>query len=186
MLETIVGIGGLVSGTVLPLADRIFGAAERAKALNLSFDVKMKALYFEVTTNLRTLAVVDCGKLTPRNLAPLAASLELETCAAILFSDDKKNAEVKDFLALKGKIEVEDEEVEKPAGNKQKSVLQAMLFIVQRVIALQKIAAVYTGEESALIAVRIPVRVKNLKEHLEFLRKKLREFNKEKQFLFEE
>jgi hypothetical protein len=27
MLETIIGIGGLVGSTVLPLADRIFGAA---------------------------------------------------------------------------------------------------------------------------------------------------------------
>jgi hypothetical protein len=178
-------IGALISAG-LPLAEKIFGAAARAKTLNLSFAAQMRALYFEVTTNLRTLDVIDAGKLSPRNLAALAASLEIETSAAILFSDDTGNDKTRNFLAIQGKVEEENEEVEKPAGKKQKTVLRALLFIVQRVVALQKIAAVYSSEDSILTGVRVPVRINNIKQHLVFVKKKLWEFNKTEHFLFEE
>ena len=188
MIELIGAIGGVVSGVALPLADRIFGAAGRAQARNLSFTTKMRALYFEVTSNLRTLALISMEKLTPANLSALAASLELETCAAVLFAEDGAANETRTFLELQGRVSVsgEDGDEEKPGGEKQKSVLQALLFVVQRITALQKIAFLCSAQENALINVRLAARVGNIREHLEFIKRKLREFDKEAAFLFRE
>jgi hypothetical protein len=178
-----------VSGVALPLMEKAFGAAARAKALNLSFTSILRSLYFEISTNLRTLAVIESDKLRPGNLAALASALEIEACAAILFADDPANTEAQNFLALRGKVEetAEDQgEGEAAALKHQKTVLHALLFIVQRIAALQKIAAVYSNrdEEKVLINVRVPVRIRNIREHLLFIKKKLAEFDKEKNFLF--
>jgi hypothetical protein len=172
-------------GAAMPLAEKIFGAAARVKALNFSFTSILRSLYFEITANLGTLAVIESDKLKPGNLAALASALEIETCAAVLFADDSANAKAQNFLAIQGKVEESGEGDDKPAAKRQKTVLQALLFIVQRVTALQRISAVYSGgdKESVLIKVKVPVRIRNIQEHLLFVKRQLVKFDKEQNFL---
>jgi hypothetical protein len=39
-------------GAGVTIAEKVFGAAARAKALNLSFTSILRSLYFEITANL--------------------------------------------------------------------------------------------------------------------------------------
>lgn len=171
-----------ITNTLFSITDRI-GAA---RALGLSRQALLRALMFEVTSNLDLLALVDPASLKNAAVdAPAFTALlgGLETGAAfsVLFSDDSASRELYGFLAAAGELEETAEVENAQAARVQKSVLAALLFVVRKITVLRKAAALAPGAFAK--TPRLAVRVGNIKAHLDFIQSKLRELDAAEPFL---
>jgi hypothetical protein len=167
------------------VVDRLLGAVQNYKALKYSKKSALRAYFFELSANLRLLNQVDEGALknaeaNAPGFVALVNNLEILMAASILFTDDATSKKLFLLLEEAGPVDEENEEGAEAKRPIQKTVLQAMLFTVNRITLLQKLAA-FPSEPALLKPLRLGVRIKNITAHLVLL--KTRELNKKENFL---
>ena len=174
MVSDVVNIG-------LSLVDRLAAG----KALGLSRQTLLRACYFEVTQNLDLLELVDSTVLKGAGVddpafAALVRGMETEIALSILFSDSAPCREAFALLEAAGELEETPEEGG-AAAKVRKSVLQALWFTVRKTGALRKAASLHPA--SLAREPRLKVRVGNIKQHLTFIKARLREIDSREGFL---
>jgi len=171
MLVEIIGAGYAACKDVV-------ASSQRVQALRLSREALLRSYYFEVCTNLDLLSVIDIDKLDSQkvyspSVFAMLSSLETQVAAAIFLSDDETSVHLFKFLSQSGKVEETPEDGEKTEPI-DKSVLDAIRFTLQKITVLQKLSALQSEPDADLLKnMRLKVRMKNIKEHLLFIRKQI-------------
>jgi len=174
------------------IADRIVKGVEEVKNLKLSKKVLLRAYYFEIITNLELLNVINMEavkklSINSPSVYSLFQNLEIQIGASIVFSDDNIPREVFDFLYRKGSIKETNDEACKAAQKSKttnKTVLQAIDFTLRKITVLQKLASFREEtDEKVIDTLRLKIRVENIIEHLEFIKKNLLELNKTENYI---
>jgi len=162
---------------------------QRMKNIKFSKDALLRSYYFEVCTNLDVLDVIDIDKLQGQKVYSPAVfsileSLEIQIAALIVFSDDETVKELFKNLSKKSPVKETSEDNSEKVNNKKKSVLEAVLFTLQKITVLQKLSKLKSEkDEDILKNMRLKVRLNNIKEYLLFIKKQIEPFVKNKNLM---
>jgi len=177
--------------TGLTLADRVIRGVEELKKIKISRKTLLRSYYFEVTTNLELLNVINIEMLKTLSVNSPAVNsvfqnLEIQIGAYILFSEEKKANDLFEFLNATDNVEeTEDETADDRQKKKElKSVKKAIDFTIRKITILQKLSSMKSEADAEIIKeIRLKMRVENIIANLELISKKLYDFNKNENFL---
>ncbi|GHV79286.1 hypothetical protein AGMMS49944_10770 [Spirochaetia bacterium] len=179
---------------ILETGVKLFGYAAAVKkdieALHIDKESYLRAYYFELSSNLELLKVINKDALSDTEVTSTAFSsivqkLETAIAASILFGDhtDTGNS-IYHLFAAKRKIQNpfknlmrftssgEDDTVDAEINE---SVINAMHFTVQKIQVLQKLSTCDESAKDLLNGIRLKVRLDNIEQRLITIRKFVRE-----------
>jgi hypothetical protein len=166
--------------------DKVIDSVVRYRALKLSRDTMLRLYYFEVCNNLELLHVLakkfesdETSKLVNNpTVITMLSNLEVQTAYAILFSNDAVSRKLFKFLSDYSKSSEKD----KTKIKWKKSVLEAIMFTVKRIIILQKLSSFNDEQSKDMIEnLRVKVRFDNIRANLQFIRKVIKDINKKEE-----
>jgi len=189
MNELINGAGSISAAmsNVSGVVGQVISRFDMYQTLKADEDAYIRLLYLEVLHNLELLNTISLDKLigvkhNDAAFKSLMDQLSLEVMAGLFVPGGKQNKKVYNFLAKNGTIKYTNQAgILADQENKEKelietTVLKTIVFLVTKIEVLQKLAN--AGKQDFMKDLRLKTRVKNIKIRLNFLRGKLREYDK--------
>ena len=166
---------------------QVISGVDKYQNIKADEDAYIRLLYLEVMHNLEVLNAISLDKLVGvKHNDPafknLMDQLSLEVMAGLFAPGGKQNKKIYNFLAKNGTIKYTNQagmlEGQETEENEQieTTVLKTIVFLVTKIEVLKKLANV--GKQAFMKDLRLKTRVKNIKIRLNFLREKLREYDK--------
>jgi hypothetical protein len=180
-------VGDIIS-TAYTAGKDLISSVQRFKEIKMTRAAMLRAYHFEVQSNLDLLNFIDTTKLKELRInSPEAFSvvnnLEIQFAASILFCEGSEGQDLYTFLSKKGNVAEKDED-NQSENDINKTILEAILFTVRKVTILQKLSSFCNEKDNDIFnAMRLGVRLSNIKTHLNFIRIALDEMNNDEGFL---
>lgn len=164
----------------------VFNRYDRYIALRSDQDAYIRLLYLEILNNIEVLeAIKEEGLAGVRFNDPafksLVDQLSIDIMAGVFAPGGKQNQKIFKFLESNGTIHFTtksgklDNEEYKEETVIETTVLKTIVFLVTKIEMLKRVSNV--GEQEFMKDLRLKTRVKNIKFRLDFLRRKMKEFD---------
>jgi len=178
----------MIGEFVYTMGKDLITSAQRFRELHLSRTAMLRAYHFEVQSNLDLLDFIDTTRLkelevNSPEVFSIVSNLDISIAVSILFCEGSQGQSLYDFLDKKGKVDEKSED-NKSEESLDKSILEAVLFTVRKITLLQKLASLRNEKDTSILnAMRLSVRLNNIKKHLVFIKTTLDKLNDAEKFL---